>query len=187
MSDPYLISDDEEDSGFEIIAGDVINDFDLLSISNYSQLQPVPLFLFANKPAIADLETSDVEIITIEDDEIEATSLPRMESSHNSAPPRYSPPLNNGPISLPDIERRFFRLNEFTKIKPGDTVELMDQSERVAGAMHSGDFLRVKHIIQNTKTDRFRLRGHRLRRTKYHGQYFDCELSPFHSSLEFQH
>jgi DNA (cytosine-5)-methyltransferase 1 len=41
--------------------------------------------------------------------------------------------------------------------------------------MNSGDFLRVKHIIINLETDEIRFRGHRLRRTKYLDQIFDCE------------
>jgi DNA (cytosine-5)-methyltransferase 1 len=43
--------------------------------------------------------------------------------------------------------------------------------------MNSGDFLRVKYIIIDLETDEIRLRGHRLRRTKYLGQVFDCEYT----------
>jgi len=41
--------------------------------------------------------------------------------------------------------------------------------------MHSGDFLRIRNILMNMETDEVRLRGWRMRRTKYLGQVFDCE------------
>lgn len=83
-------------------------------------------------------------------------------------------PLKNSVITLPDIEIRRYKLSKGCDVKPGDTVELKDHSSHEAEASHSGDFLRIKHIIMDTETDQVRLRGHRLRRTKYSGQIFDC-------------
>jgi DNA (cytosine-5)-methyltransferase 1 len=83
--------------------------------------------------------------------------------------------LKNGSIELPDISIGKYKLSRGNVIKPGDTVELQDHSRQQADAMHSGDFLRVKFIIMNMATDEVRLRGHRMRRTKYLGQIFDCK------------
>jgi len=57
----------------------------------------------------------------------------------------------------------------------GTTVELRDKVNRSPNELHSGDFLRVKHIIRNLRTNQVKLRGFLMRRTKYHGQIFDCE------------
>jgi len=70
----------------------------------------------------------------------------------------------------PDILIQRYKLSKGTIIKPGDTVELQDHSSQRAGAMHSGDFFRIKFIIMNLETDQVRLRGHRMQRTKYLGQ-----------------
>ena len=78
-------------------------------------------------------------------------------------------------ISAPDVEINSYRLNKGNVLKPGDTVELENHSEQQSHALHSGDYLRVKHIIMNLETDEVRLRGHRMRRTKYLGQIFDCK------------
>ncbi|KAF2017255.1 S-adenosyl-L-methionine-dependent methyltransferase [Aaosphaeria arxii CBS 175.79] len=48
----------------------------------------------------------------------------------------------------------------------------------VAGeALHSGDFLRVKIILRNRRSGEVKLRGHRLKRTKYHGPIFKWKLN----------
>jgi len=69
-----------------------------------------------------------------------------------------------------DISIQRYKLINGSVIKPGDTVELQDHSNQRAGAMHSGDFFRIKFIIMNLETDQVRLRGHRMQRAKYLGQ-----------------
>jgi DNA (cytosine-5)-methyltransferase 1 len=78
-------------------------------------------------------------------------------------------------IRAPYAEIQRYKLNKGSVIKPGDTVELRDHSAHESDLMHSGDFVRIKKIIINLETDEVRLRGHRLRRTKYLGQIFDCK------------
>jgi hypothetical protein len=75
--------------------------------------------------------------------------------------------LNNGGVQLPDHEVQQYNISKDCAIKPGDTVELKDKSERISNANHSGDFLRVRQIIVNLETDEIRLRGLRMRRMKY--------------------
>jgi DNA (cytosine-5)-methyltransferase 1 len=62
-------------------------------------------------------------------------------------------------------------------IKVGDTVELHDTSKLDQDLNHSGDFLRIKHIIIDVQTGQVRLRGHRLRRAKYLQQLFEWKLN----------
>jgi DNA (cytosine-5)-methyltransferase 1 len=83
--------------------------------------------------------------------------------------------LKNESILLLDSELKRYRFRAGCVITAGDTVELKDYSTHEEDAMHSADFLHVKHIIMNLETDKVRLRGHRLRRCKYLGQIFDCE------------
>ena len=119
-----------------------------------------------------------MEIITIDEEDPEAPlSRPGSTpiSASRSSPFRKS--LKNTTIKFPDIERRSYRFNTSTNIKRGDTVELQDKSDRDPNELHSGDFFRVKYVIQNIQTDEIRLRGFRLRRTKYHHQYFDCNFA----------
>ena len=99
----------------------------------------------------------------------------------DSSSARSATPIKNGSIQLPDTELQRFKLGKGSVITPGDTVELKDTSSHSADAMHSGDFLRIKHIIMNLETDEVRLRGYRLRRTKYLGQIFDCALTLRHT------
>ena len=94
----------------------------------------------------------------------------------DSSSARSATPIKNGSIQLPDTEIQRFKLGKGSVITPGDTVELNDASAHAAN-MHSGDFLRIKHIIMNLETDEVRLRGYRLRRTKYLGQMFDWKLN----------
>jgi DNA (cytosine-5)-methyltransferase 1 len=61
-------------------------------------------------------------------------------------------------------------------INIGDTVELADAVDhKDDGTMHSGDFLRVKHIIQDTETGETRVKGHRMRRAKYLTPLIECK------------
>ncbi|KAH7398748.1 S-adenosyl-L-methionine-dependent methyltransferase [Phaeosphaeria sp. MPI-PUGE-AT-0046c] len=73
-------------------------------------------------------------------------------------------------IKLPDRELKSFELKQGFVVSLGDTVEMGSASTYDGSSMQSGDFLRVKNIIHNVRTDRVRLRGYRLRRNKYLGQ-----------------
>jgi len=112
------------------------------------------------------------------------TSEPEIVSVQSQRPPSETcqTGLDNSArwsdtIQLPDIEIPSFRFDNGNVIKTGGTLELRDHSIQVAGAMHSGDFVHVKRIIKNLETDELRFQGHRMRRTKYLGQIFDCKLS----------
>ena len=87
--------------------------------------------------------------------------------------------INNEDIEPPDVSIQSYRFDKGkgVVIKPGDTVELRDNSNQRAGDMQSGDFLRVKRIIKNLETEEVRLRGYRMRRTKYLHQIFKCKYS----------
>ncbi|KAI2484163.1 C-5 cytosine methyltransferase DmtA [Pyrenophora tritici-repentis] len=107
------------------------------------------------------------------DNDVEITAFRScMESSSASRKT-----ISSEDVELPDISIQSFKLSKGNIIKPGDTVELRDHTNQPADAMHSGDFLRVKAIIMNLETDQIRLRGHRLRRTKYLGQIFNWKLN----------
>jgi DNA (cytosine-5)-methyltransferase 1 len=115
---------------------------------------------------------SDLETITVNSREASATpSKPTANDGKSRA--HKARPSND--ISLPDVAIQRYKIGTGFVIKPGDTVELKDHSNQDEGAMHSGDFLRIKSIIMNMETDEVRLRGWRMRRTKYLGQIFDCE------------
>ncbi|KAF2190493.1 S-adenosyl-L-methionine-dependent methyltransferase, partial [Zopfia rhizophila CBS 207.26] len=86
-------------------------------------------------------------------------------------------PTRNGSIQLPDIEESSYTVHELFTIKMSDTVELKEVSKNPPDQLHSGDLLRIKHIIRNVETDTVRPRGYRLRRTNYHGQLFDWKLN----------
>lgn len=72
------------------------------------------------------------------------------------------------------------------KIRPGDTVELADHSQRNPEHLISGDFLLVRSIIENVKTEEVKLRGYRMRRCAYLQPMFErkCYLS-YHMSKYF--
>jgi DNA (cytosine-5)-methyltransferase 1 len=78
---------------------------------------------------------------------------------------------------LPDSEILKYRLGDGTVIVQGDTVELTNDKQLMPDTNQSGDFFRVKNIIVNHQTDNVRLRGYRLRRTKYLSQLFDCKYN----------
>ena len=70
-------------------------------------------------------------------------------------------------IQLLDIEEASWTLSNGVKTTPGYTVELKDRQH--PSTLYSGDFLRVRHIIQNVETDEVSFRGFRLWRTKCPG------------------
>lgn len=119
-----------------------------------------------------DTDGSGDEVITIEDVEDASDSSSSPSSRGKQGP--SSEVFKNSHIRLPDLEEEEQILTDGAVIKIGSTWELRDPSERPEDQLHSGDFLRVQHIIRNVQTDEVRLRGFRLRRTKYHGQIFDC-------------
>ncbi|KAI4680034.1 uncharacterized protein J4E88_005925 [Alternaria novae-zelandiae] len=117
---------------------------------------------------------SDLEITAVNSRESSAT--PTTQSSNKGKSRTRKPPPGND-ISLPDVAIQRYKISNSFVIKPGDTVELKDRSNQDEGAMHSGDFLRIKIIIMNMETDEVRLRGWRMRRTKYLGQIFDWKMN----------
>ncbi|RYN30057.1 hypothetical protein AA0119_g2055 [Alternaria tenuissima] len=80
-------------------------------------------------------------------------------------------------VSYPDKEIRFARLPDNTTVKVGDAVELAHLVAGESKGLQSGDFIRVQQIILNEETNETRLRGLRLKRTKYHGQIFSWKLN----------
>ncbi|KAF2689615.1 S-adenosyl-L-methionine-dependent methyltransferase [Lentithecium fluviatile CBS 122367] len=114
-----------------------------------------------------DSNTPSPELITIEDDDEDAATMDRQTQRSTSH-------LN---IQFPETGEDTLSLPGGAKITTGTTLELKDRSRQKGDALHSGDFLRVQHIIRNLETDEVRLRGFRLRRTKYLGQMLDWKLN----------
>jgi DNA (cytosine-5)-methyltransferase 1 len=129
------------------------------------------------------IQSSDTELDLLDFDSdlpepeiiaVQAQGRSAFTSTSTSTKATRSKPPKNGSVLYPDTEIQSYKLSKGCVIKPGDTVELLDHSSH-REATHSGDFLRIKHIIMNLATDEVRLRGYRLRRTKYLEQIFDCE------------
>ena len=125
-----------------------------------------------------DIPTSEFKLTACPESdgsEPEITGYSSIASSASSS--SSSSRKSNSSIKSPDTEIARYKLSKGCTIKIGDTVELKDSSAHEGDLMHSGDFLRIKHIIMNLQIDEVRLRGLRLRRTKYFKQIFDCEFS----------
>jgi DNA (cytosine-5)-methyltransferase 1 len=120
-----------------------------------------------------DTGSSEPDIIAVNP---RATSSRPSSAGSNGTQSRARKPLQNDSINPPDALIQRYKLGKGNVVKPGDTVELRDHS-RQRDTMHSGDFLRIKSIVMNMETDEVRLRGHRLRRTKYLGQIFDWKFN----------
>jgi DNA (cytosine-5)-methyltransferase 1 len=123
---------------------------------------------------------SDIELLNYSEDESDYEIVTNATRAHTASKNRQRTTqklASYGDISLPDITIQRFKMAKGIIVRPGDTVELRDHSELELEAMHSGDFLRIKTIIMNMQTDEVRLRGYRLRRTKYLGQIFDCKCN----------
>jgi DNA (cytosine-5)-methyltransferase 1 len=114
-------------------------------------------------------------LTTLSDSDGSEPEITGVFTRESSASGRSVTPLKNGTIQAPDAEIQRFRLNKGCYITPGSTVELKDSSAHEGDAMHSGDFFRIQHIIINLETDKVRLRGYCMRRTKYLKQMFDCK------------
>ncbi|KAF1977708.1 S-adenosyl-L-methionine-dependent methyltransferase, partial [Bimuria novae-zelandiae CBS 107.79] len=69
-------------------------------------------------------------------------------------------------------------------LRVGDTVELVDRTERPANHPLSGDFLRIKAMTENLKTQEVTLEGYRLRRCSYLRPLFDGKLNEVFMLLE---
>jgi hypothetical protein len=75
------------------------------------------------------------------------------------APPAFVPPPAE--FEIPDLALGC------GLIKPGNIVELEDDSGRNVDHLISGDFLLVRFIIENMKDGQVVLRGYRMRRCAY--------------------
>jgi DNA (cytosine-5)-methyltransferase 1 len=75
------------------------------------------------------------------------------------APPAFVPPPAE--FEIPDLALGC------GLIKPGNIVELEDDSGRNVDHLISGDFLLVRSIIENMKDGQVVLRGYRMRRCAY--------------------
>lgn len=144
----------------------------LRASSNFSTLVSSRLMFltYSTLTSHTDSDSSEPEITAVRAKPRPSTSTGRTSKKKG---PR-SRVLQNGPIRFPCTEIPSYNVSKGFTIRPGDTVELVDHSSHEV-AMHSADFLRVRHIIRNQETRGVKLRGHRLRRTKYLEQIFDCK------------
>ncbi|OCL15395.1 S-adenosyl-L-methionine-dependent methyltransferase [Glonium stellatum] len=128
---------------------------------------------------------SDVEELTKEcyNDRILRAKIsgspPTVTGQRSSAPEHASTGsrIRNLPPWYPFVECSTHELDNDIELRVGETVELKRGVQVPSGEHHSGDFLRIKHIIRNLETDDVTLRGQRFRRTKYLGQIFDWKLN----------
>ncbi|RAR08341.1 S-adenosyl-L-methionine-dependent methyltransferase [Stemphylium lycopersici] len=117
-------------------------------------------------------QDSDFDLLNYDSEDSDSEdSEPEVIGVQSHVPPTRKP-TDDASIKPPDVILKSYKLGKGVVIKPGITVELEDQSIQEVEAMHSGDFLRVKFIVMNLQTDEVRIRGYRMRRTKYLGQMF---------------
>lgn len=83
--------------------------------------------------------------------------------------PTPSPPPDEFPV---EIHLEVLNHLECGVIRPRDTVELRSSGEN---PQHDGDFLRVVDIIELLETEEIKLRGFRMRRSKYLQPQFEGE------------
>ncbi|KAF2029073.1 S-adenosyl-L-methionine-dependent methyltransferase, partial [Setomelanomma holmii] len=69
-------------------------------------------------------------------------------------------------------------------IRPGNIVELRDHSRRASNHPISGDFLLVRSIVENVKSEEVVLRGFRMRRCTYLRPLFDGKLNDVFMLIE---
>ncbi|KAH4037884.1 hypothetical protein HBI88_122120 [Parastagonospora nodorum] len=144
-----------------------------------------PISIDDGEDEVVNLWDDQLELIDYDSDssEPEITAVYTRETPPTTAASSYrkktrpSLRLHNGPIVLPDSEIPKYGLGDGTVIVQGDTVELTNDKQLMPDTNQSGDFFRVKNIIVNHQTDDVRLRGYRLRRTKYLSQLFDWKLN----------
>ncbi|TKA81016.1 hypothetical protein B0A49_01527 [Cryomyces minteri] len=82
---------------------------------------------------------------------------------------------HNGTIELPLVEEDSWTVYG-ASIRPGNTVELQS-GYTDKGGHHSGDFLRISHILRNVQNDGVILRGIRLRRTMFFNGMLERKLN----------
>ncbi|OAG07098.1 S-adenosyl-L-methionine-dependent methyltransferase [Paraphaeosphaeria sporulosa] len=82
------------------------------------------------------------------------------------------------------VEVPSYRLENGSIIRPGDTVELIDRTERNPDLTLSGDFLRITAIVEDLKTHESKLNGYRLRRCSYLRPLFDGKLNELFMLIE---
>lgn len=109
-------------------------------------------------------------MVVIEDNEVTPGSVPIGNPNHERTA-ACQKPIRTPHIEPPYIEEECYNFS----IRVGDTVEVKDTSGRLDKVLHSGDFLYIKHILRNLETDKIKLRGYRMSRTKYHGQIFNSK------------
>ncbi|KAF8859361.1 S-adenosyl-L-methionine-dependent methyltransferase [Acephala macrosclerotiorum] len=110
---------------------------------------------------VKNMEVIDLDIL--EDDQEDELRILAVQNIHPEeeqpqAQPKTVKPLKltrrNPSIALPWTKVYNYQ-HQSLALKPNKTVELLD-----------GDFLQIKDIISNTKTDEIRIRGNRLQRTR---------------------
>lgn len=87
--------------------------------------------------------------------------------------------IRNGPVEYPFSTLPKLPLDQWTSVQAGDVVELHPKD----GFDH-GDFLLIRDIIENVQTGEKKLRGLRLRRTKYVGGALDRKLNEVFIKIE---
>ncbi|KAF2258718.1 S-adenosyl-L-methionine-dependent methyltransferase [Lojkania enalia] len=127
-------------------------------------------------------EAEEPKVITIDDNDELEPSVPTPSKNSYWRVPSPKPFKRAPPIELPSVKEGSLEY-DFT-IEVGDAVELRDSAVRSSDVLHSGDFLYVTAIWRNLETDEVKLRGYRMRRTKYHGQVFDWKLNELVMLLE---
>ncbi|KAH7116783.1 S-adenosyl-L-methionine-dependent methyltransferase [Dendryphion nanum] len=112
----------------------------------------------------------DPEVIFVKNNPHAASGQPQLQKTHG--------PTYVESIKWPWTVVKRYRINGIeTVVTENDTVELKDTVHRDTQQLNSGDFVRIKQILLNMLTHEVRLRGHRLKRTKYHGPIFDWKLN----------
>ncbi|KAF2447083.1 S-adenosyl-L-methionine-dependent methyltransferase [Karstenula rhodostoma CBS 690.94] len=112
----------------------------------------------------------DREYILIDDNEEDVASRARSPIQEAAFP---------AIIQLPS-----YRLDNVGVIRPGDTVELIDRTERKSKHTLSGDFLKITTIVEDLKTQETKLNGYRLRRCSYLRPLFDGKLNELFMLIE---
>ncbi|KAF2655768.1 S-adenosyl-L-methionine-dependent methyltransferase [Lophiostoma macrostomum CBS 122681] len=121
----------------------------------------------------SDDEGEDDELIEIlngddSDDSADLEEITPPPSLRGLGKSRRSPPIiKNRDVVLPEVSIASYCVQDGTLIQIKDTVELQDNAHQDDDGLHSGDFLRVTDIVINQETDEVKLRGYRLRLTKY--------------------
>ncbi|KAL5381699.1 hypothetical protein PMIN03_007517 [Paraphaeosphaeria minitans] len=75
-------------------------------------------------------------------------------------------------------------LDNGSVIRAGDTVELIDRTERKVDHLLSGDFLKITAISEDLRTNKVKLQGYRLRRCSYLRPLFDGKLNELFMLIE---